>query len=187
MIQVRPPMRLQTRRTDYMAAGKSVFWGLYETAEAYCVADKASHISARGMFEERWHYQLSMDFGCCLLFGNVHGFFRTYPGCQKQQLFICIVLELLLIASEGERRHILSRGEEFTGLRLMAFCAVTTSYVDTSASLTFGIDIFAGPVSVTKVLQCIVQVFEVLWKYLLRPAQDSLFGRIQEYTGRDQV
>ena len=163
-------MRLQTRRANDMATGKSMFRRLYEAAEAYCVAHKASHISARGMFEERWHYQLSMDFGCRLLFGYVHGFLRTHPGCQKKKLFIRVVLEFLLVASESERRHVLSCSEELTRFRLMAFCAMTTSYVDTPASLTFGVNIFAGPVSITEVLECVIQVFQILRKNLLRPA-----------------
>jgi hypothetical protein len=98
MIQVGSSMCLQTGGANDVSTRKSMFWRLYEAAETHCVTDEGPHISARRMLEEWRHNQLSVNFGCCLFLGYTQSLLCTYSGCQSQQLFVRVILELLLVA-----------------------------------------------------------------------------------------
>lgn len=108
------------------------------------------------MLVEGGKHKFSVNFGGGLLFGGAHGFFCTDSRTQTHQLLVRVVLEFLLAAGEGEAGNVVASSKQLPGFGLMAFGTVATSDVDTPAALASRVDILARPMSIAKVLECVI-------------------------------
>lgn len=64
-----------------------------------------------------------------------------------------------------EGRLVLLHGEHASVFQLVAFCLVPAAHVDAPA---FGTAVFAGPVVVAEVVECVVEVLEIFFEDAFR-------------------
>jgi hypothetical protein len=108
------------------------------------------------------------------------------------------LLELGAVILEVERRHVVARGEDRAGLRLMALGAVATADVDAFGPLGQVLYVpmsgdcvemlepgrifdskggkLTGPVVVAEFLECKVQMFDILWENALGVTYEDQYG-----------